>query len=653
MKPFVVNSHRRLVFPSNFFPEPDFSSIDTVEDLAAIVRRDFEVKAPTGSEIAARAESGGYANRYELLRELGLHLFWMNRYVITMYEKRPTRWRDVPRRREDIFLPALTPWEDGERKVAAVEACYRQLPAAWSPEVEHELFGMLFDVFRHKRHHATDLPALKPTVAEAVATGSQLVYRLGSYEPDYPRFSLGEILDCHESVPELEALRRWTMTLHNQYPWDRSDTRLTSVGALKDDDVVVVCQPRTLDVMDFIRRVKNGAPRRPRVPPALPPRQPTTPLAPVQVRSQFPVQPRIEAIAVRRGEILCTNDDIIRNSASNWSPMSAAQIAAKTGIESRCYTEGGLEHLALDAAVSALKRAGRSPEEMGAVIFCTCTNTRLLPSAATWLSGQLGMLQTHTSVDLVAACAGFPYGLLDAVRILQEVRRPILLVCAEKFSDKVGSVRTSRLIFGDGAAALVVAPAPDGAPGDVDVLQTYASGPESQVNSIIWPNVEFGCDITVYGPEVKALVKRYLEQMIGELQDLPHPDGAPGSLVDAIDLIIPHQANKRMVIDLAEQAGIGRDRMYFNIARVGNTSAASIPLAIHDAVREGVLSTPTRVFTPGFGAGAVAGYAVLRIDPAVVAPERTGPPLAMDTSPLPVPPHTTSPSADVEAAFGS
>ena len=652
MKPFVVNSHRRLVFPSNFFPEPDFSSIDTVEDLAAIVRRDFEVKAPTGSEIAARAESGGYANRYELLRDLGLHLFWMNRYVITMYEKRPTRWRDVPRRRDDLFIPAVTPWEDGERKVAAVEACYRQLPAAWSPEVEHELFLMLFDVFRHKRHHATDLPALKPTVAEAVATGSQLVYRLGSYEPDYPRFSLGEILDCHENVPELEALRRWTMTLHNQYPWDRLDTRLTPVGALKGDDVVVVYHPRTPDVVDFLRRVKNGAPRRPRVPPALPTRQPVTPLAPVQVRSQFAVQPRIEAIAVRRGELLCTNDDIIRNSASNWSPMSAAQIAAKTGIESRCYTEGGLEHLALDAAVSALERAHRSPEEMGAVIFCTCTNTRLLPSAATWLSGQLGMYQTHTSVDLVAACAGFPYGLLDAVRILQEVRRPILLVCAEKFSDKVGSVRTSRMIFGDGAAAVVVAPAPEGTPGDVDVLQTYASGPESQVNSIIWPNVEFGCDITVYGPEVKALVKRYLEQMIGELQALPHPDGEPGTLVDAVDLIIPHQANKRMVIDLAEQAGIGRERMYFNIARVGNTSAASIPLAIHDAVREGVLSTPTRVFTPGFGAGAVAGYAVLRVDPAVVAPERMGPPLAMDTGPLPAPPHTSS-SADVEAAFGS
>ena len=345
---------------------------------------------------------------------------------------------------------------------------------------------------------------------------------------------------------------------------------------------MVVYQPRTPDV----RRAGRASPppcRRGSLSP---------PLAPVQVRTQFAAQPRIESLAVRRGELLCTNDDIIRNSASNWSPMSAAEIAAKTGIESRCYTEGGLEHLALDAAVSALDRAGRSPEEMGAVLFCTCTHTRLLPSAATWLSGQLGMFQTHTSVDLVAACAGFPYGLVDAVRILQEVRRPVLLVCAEKFSDKVGSVRTSRMIFGDGAAALVVAPAPDGVASDVDVLQTYASGPESQVNSIIWPNVEFGCDITVYGPEVKALVKRYLEQMIEELQTLPHPDGEAGTLVDAIDLIIPHQANKRMVIDLAEQAGIGRDRMYFNIARVGNTSAASIPLAIHDAVREGVLSGP-------------------------------------------------------------
>ena len=227
-----------------------------------------------------------------------------------------------------------------------------------------------------------------------------------------------------------------------------------------------------------------------------------------------------------------------------------------------------------------------------------------------------------------------------------------MLVCAEKFSDKVGSVRTSRMIFGDGAAAVVVGPAEAGQSGDLDVLQTYASGPVSQVNSIIWPNAEFGCDITVYGPEVKALVKRYLAQMIGELQSLPHPDAADGSLINAIELIVPHQANKKMVIERAEQAGIGRDRMYFNIARVGNTSAASIPLAIHDAVAEGILTAPTRIFTPGFGAGAVAGYAVLRIDPAIVAPE-TEARFASDVvaPPLPGQPRPSS-SDDVAAAFG-
>ena len=76
-----------------------------------------------------------------------------------------------------------------------------------------------------------------------------------------------------------------------------------------------------------------------------------------------------------------------------------------------------------------------------------------------------------------------------------------------------------------------------------------------------------------------------------------------------------------MVIDLATGAGLSPDQLYFNIERVGNASSASIPLAIHDAVRDGVITAPTRVFAPGFGAGAVAGYAVLRIDPAVIAPD--------------------------------
>ncbi len=90
-------------------------------------------------------------------------------------------------------------------------------------------------------------------------------------------------------------------------------------------------------------------------------------------------------------------------------------------------------------------------------------------------------------------------GLGEAVRLLQEIERPVLLVCAEKFSDKIGTIRTSRMIFGDGAAAVVVAPAPEGTSSDIEYFQTYASGPWSEVNSIIWPNPEFDDHVTVTG----------------------------------------------------------------------------------------------------------------------------------------------------------
>jgi 3-oxoacyl-[acyl-carrier-protein] synthase-3 len=370
------------------------------------------------------------------------------------------------------------------------------------------------------------------------------------------------------------------------------------------------------------------------------------------VRAQFSVMPRIEALAVAHGDLVCTNEDLIRNAAYNWSPMSADEIFRKTGIEQRRYTSHSLEEIALQAAQAALDHAGRGPEEIGAVLLCTCSSTRLVPSVATWLSGQLGIFQTHASCDIVAACAGLAYGLSEATRLLQEVQRPVVVVCVEKFSDKIGNVRPSRMIFGDGAAAIVLGVAPQGELPDIEYLQTYASGPASQVNSIIWPNPDFDNNLTVYGPEVKALAGRYLEQMINELTVLPDPDGVAASLLESIDLIVPHQANKPMVIQLAAQAGLSEDSLYFNIEQVGNVSSASIGLAIHDAVRDGVITEPVRVFAPGFGAGAVAGYCVMRIDPAVVATASAshaapGTPMSEGTPPAREP----SPD-DVQLAFG-
>ncbi|MBI2015833.1 MAG: ketoacyl-ACP synthase III [Candidatus Rokubacteria bacterium] len=618
MKPFVVNRYGRIVFPFNFFPALDFSVFETLDQFAAVIKRDFEEKAPTETDIVARLEARAYGGRYDLLRDLALNLFWVNRYALTMYEKRPTRWRDVPRGRDDLFLPVFRPW-DGEELTAAIETGYRALPPSWDEGTEDRISRILLDVFRHKKGAGAELPALKPTVAEILADPKHLTYHLLAWDPDYPGYGPDDIIESTHRVPELEALTRQAMVLHNQYRWDRAKTRAIEVGKLHDDDFVVVFYPRNDDVLEFIRRVRGGRRARPRRPAPLPSKAPERPYPPIDVRARFSVMPRLESLAVYKGELVCTNDDLIANTAYCWSPMTGKEIEAKTGIEQRLYTQLDLDHIALLAAQRALARAGRRPEEIGAVLFCSCTSVKMMPSLATWLSGQLGMFQTHASCDLVAACAGLPYGLSEAVRLLQEIERPVLVVCGEKFSDKIGTVRTSRMIFGDGAAALVVGPAPAGAAPDVEWYQTYASGPMSEVDSIIWPNPEFDNNITVYGPEVRALVKRYLTQMLAELRSLPHPDGGVGSLLDAVDLIVPHQANKTMVLHYARAAGVPAERLYFNIEKVGNTSSASIPLAIHDAVREGVIDRPLRVFAPGFGAGAVGGYVVLRLDPAIVA----------------------------------
>ena len=338
MQPFVINSHGRMVFPSNFLPELDFSVIGSLDQLATVIRRDFEAKAPSGTEILRRVEVGEYSTRYELMRDVALNLFWTNRFAMTMYEKRPTRWRDVPRHRGDVFLPLLVPWEDAERKVAAVQQSYAALPSTWDGAAEDRIFGVLFDVLRHKQ------------VPRHRAAGRQTHGRRDprrSREPDLltglvrPRLSgvrLPQILDTHEEVAELEALHRWAMVLHNQYPWDRTQTRLTPVGKLRDDDYVVVFAPRSRDVLDFIRRVTGGAPPVPQGGGSPPPHgcRPgprSGRIPPVEVRERFAVLPRIEALAVVKGESLCTNDDIIRNTAYSWSPMSAAEITEKTGIE--------------------------------------------------------------------------------------------------------------------------------------------------------------------------------------------------------------------------------------------------------------------------------------------------------------------------------
>src|SRR6476646_68337 len=343
MHSFELNKHGKIVFPANCFPDLDFSAFESIEQLDAVILRDFDSKAPTGTEILDRIKTGSYQSKFELMRDMALNLFWANRFKITMYEVQPTRWADVPRSRDDVFVPILTPWEDRETKVAAVADAYPNLPAQWDADVEDSIFEILFDVFGHRRNHATKLSPVIPTVADLLSDPRNQTLRLNRYDPDFRRYSYAEILDCNEDVAELEALRRWSMVLHNQYPWARSEAALVAVEDLRDDDYVVVFHPRDPGVQHFLSRVASGpAPKttHPAVPKVS---APVRPYPAIDVRNDLAVQPRIQAISAAHGDQVCTNEDIIRNSAYNWSPMSADEISAKTGIEERRYTPDSLE----------------------------------------------------------------------------------------------------------------------------------------------------------------------------------------------------------------------------------------------------------------------------------------------------------------------
>src|SRR5271157_4694545 len=159
LKPFVINSHGRIVFPGNFFPELDFSVFKTLKQFAAVIRRDFGEKAPTEVEIVARVQAGEYKSRYELCRDLVLNRFWVNRYTLTMYEKRPSRWGDLPRQREDIFLPVYK--QENilalPREVAPATGTFlvhRQGVAIYPEAVQHQVAAQLITALVFTRLHA-------------------------------------------------------------------------------------------------------------------------------------------------------------------------------------------------------------------------------------------------------------------------------------------------------------------------------------------------------------------------------------------------------------------------------------------------------------------------------------------------------------------
>ena len=287
-----------------------------------------------------------------------------------------------------------------------------------------------------------------------------------------------------------------------------------------------------------------------------------------------------------------TNDEL-----SETLDTSDEWIAERTGIRER-RVGGSASSLGLAAAHAALERAGMGPEALDAILLATTTPDRLIPATAPVIQDALGA--DCPAMDLNAACSGFMYGLWVARGLLASGSRRVLLIGAENLSRWVDwDDRAMAVLFGDGAGAVVLE-ATDG-PGDLLGFDIGADG--SLVHLI---KCEHGGTIEMDGKEVfRRAVRIMVDSAQRALKDA-------SATIEEMTLVVPHQANLRIIQAACERLGVSDDRALVVIDRYGNTSSASIPLALVDAASDGRIAPGDKLLLTGFGAGMTWASAVLR-----------------------------------------
>lgn len=299
-------------------------------------------------------------------------------------------------------------------------------------------------------------------------------------------------------------------------------------------------------------------------------------------------------------------------------------IADRSGIRERRWAGPGESTgpLSLTAAGQALGRAGLAPSDLDVIIVATATPETPFPSTASQVAAQLGA--TAGAFDVNAACAGFVFGLTTASGLLSAgVARTALVVGADTMTSVVDpDDRGTAVLFGDGAAALVVTsealstgPLPPGAPGlvasdlvgdpgGVDLLVVPAGGSARPASAdTVAARQHY---LRMDGREVFRRAVRAVEASITRTL------ARAGCTIDDVALFVPHQANARIVDAVLARTGLAPERTSSTIDRYGNTSAASIPLALTEAAETGTVAGGDLVLMCGFGAGLTVGTALWR-----------------------------------------
>ncbi|RDJ23276.1 ketoacyl-ACP synthase III [Bosea caraganae] len=289
-------------------------------------------------------------------------------------------------------------------------------------------------------------------------------------------------------------------------------------------------------------------------------------------------------------------------------------IVQRTGIRQRHVAADGetTSMIGLRAAQAALADAGMDPSEIDLIIVATATPDHTFPATATQIQAGLGITD-GAAFDLQAVCSGFVFGLATADKFLcSGAARAALVIGAETFSRILDwEDRATCVLFGDGAGAVVLkAEAGDGTLKDRGVLATHIRSDGRYKNKLY---VDGGAGSTKTVGFLRMEGKEVFRHAVVNLAEtVRHTFAETGLSGDDIDWFVPHQANRRIIDATADKLGIDHDRVVVTVDRHGNTSAASIPLALAEAHKDGRIKPGQLVLIEAMGGGFTWGSALIR-----------------------------------------
>jgi 3-oxoacyl-[acyl-carrier-protein] synthase-3 len=331
------------------------------------------------------------------------------------------------------------------------------------------------------------------------------------------------------------------------------------------------------------------------------------------VRPQSSRRAKISALGTYVPPRVLTNADLEKMVETNdqW-------IVERTGIRERHILEKGLatSDMAVEAAKQCLAERGIEPTDIEAIIVATVTPDMLFPATACLVQDKLGA-KGAWGFDLSAACSGFVYALQMGCKLVESgSHSKVLVIGADTMSSILDYTdRATCILFGDGAGAVLIEPAAEGEIGMVDFIHEIdGSGGCSLYmpagGSLHPPSAEtVATKMHFVHQDGQAVYKYAVRKMAEVTERVLERNGITGT---DLGCFIPHQANKRIILSTAERLGMPLERVIINIDRYGNTTAATIPLAMYTAREEGRLKKDDLVLIASVGAGFTAGASLLR-----------------------------------------